>query len=432
MTVTPARLAALALGAVAMTATINDAAAQTALSANADASAALFQGVRFRNFMSSGAGGAAEVQVFPSPWSTPGTDYTLGQNLWAAANSISVIYDPGLGTLATKVVNLSNPSGVTTTRNVGALGNLNYIEITVGKSGSTNAIGLTSISLNGGSSLGNAVVNSAPNSKKWKITGANLTSGFRLTAMLTSTGLSGAGDSNHIQVEVGYVAPPDSEGPVTSNVATSPVPALLNGLVTVTADVSDETTGNHNVGTAQYSLNGGIWQTMSAGDGLFNSVNEGVQASFYATKLGLNQICVRGTDSLGNIGVAACENFIVTYKFSGFFAPVENDPAVNSAKAGQSVPIKWRLQDANDAPVTDPTSFVNLLSYAVECTDYSGDPEDTVEEVASGASGLQYLGDGYWQFNWKTASAYANTCRAMVVEFNSTALSPPAKFKFKK
>ena len=432
MTVTTARFAVLALGAaVAMTATMSNEAAAQALSANADASATLYQGVRLRNFMSSGAGGAAEVQLFPSPWSASGSGYTLGQNPWAAANNVSIRYDAAAGTLATTVVNLSAPSGVTTTRAVGALGGLNYIEITVNKSGSTNAIGLNSIALNG-ASLGGVVVNGAPNNRKWKISGADLTNGFRLTGMLTSTGLSGAGDANHIQVDVGYVAPPDSEGPVTSNVATSPEPALLNGLVTVTANVSEETTGNHNVATAQYSLNGGIWQTMSAKDSTFNSPNEDVQTSFYATQLGLNQICVRGTDSLGNVGVAACENFIVTYKFTGFFAPVENDPAVNAAKAGQSIPIKWRLQDANDAPVSDATSFVNLLSYAVECTDYSGDPVDTVEEVAAGSSGLQYMGDGYWQFNWKTPLSYASTCRAMVVEFNSTALSPPAKFKFKK
>jgi hypothetical protein len=55
-----------------------------------------------------------------------------------------------------------------------------------------------------------------------------------------------------------------------------------------------------------------------------------------------------------------------------------------------------------------------------------------VEEIAAGASGLQYVGDGYWQYNWKTPKNYADTCRVMVVEFNSGALSPAAKFKFKK
>jgi hypothetical protein len=42
------------------------------------------------------------------------------------------------------------------------------------------------------------------------------------------------------------------------------------------------------------------------------------------------------------------------------------------------------------------------------------------------------LGDGYWQFNWKTPKTYADSCRAMYVEFNSGALSPVVKFQFKK
>ena len=133
----------------------------------------------------------------------------------------------------------------------------------------------------------------------------------------------------------------------------------------------------------------------------------------------------------GNTGVAACQTFLVTYKFTGFFSPIDNDP-VNAVKAGQAVPAKWRLTDANDAPIADPASFVDLQSYPISCTTFAGDPLDAVEEAASGASGLQYVGDGYWQFNWKTPKSYAESCRAMYVEFNSGALSPVVKFQFKK
>jgi hypothetical protein len=220
---------------------------------------------------------------------------------------------------------------------------------------------------------------------------------------------------------------------VTSSVKTDPIPALLNGLVTVSANVSDETKGNSNVASAEYQINGGSWQPMSAADAAFDSPNEDVQATFTAgiSLLGTNEICVRGTDALGNLGGASCEYFLVTYKFTGFFQPIDND-ALNLAKAGQAVPAKWRLTDANDFPISDPASFVQLASYAIDCVEFSGDPIDSVEEVASGSSGLQYIGDGYWQFNWKTPKSYADTCRAMYVEFNSGALSPAVKFKFKK
>jgi hypothetical protein len=32
-----------------------------------------------------------------------------------------------------------------------------------------------------------------------------------------------------------------------------------------------------------------------------------------------------------------------------------------------------------------------------------------------GRSGLQYLGDGYYQFNWKTLKSYKGHCRTMTL-----------------
>lgn len=416
-----ARLAALGAFLAIGLLSSGQASAAATLSANSDPTATLAAGVRYRNLFNSGAGGAAEVQVFPSPCCLTVTN---GQGTWPASSSISITYNGS--TLATTA------AGTTTTRTVGSLGALNYIQIKITKNGSTNGLALNSIVLNGGSSLGNAQVNAEPNTQVWKITGETLTSGFTLGGTLASTGISGAGDANFIQIEVGNVPPADNQGPVTSSVATDPIPALLNGLVTVTANVSDVTTGNNNVASAEYSLNGDPYQPMNATDLVFDSPNEDVETSFYATTLGTNEVCVRGTDALDNVGTAACQTFLVTYKFAGFFPPIDNLPEVNSVKAGQTIPVKWLLTDANDVPIADPASFDSLQSYVTDCTDFSGDPLDAVEEVAAGASGLQYLGDGYWQFNWKTPKNYSDTCRVMVIEFNSGALSPAAKFKFKK
>ena len=105
---------------------------------------------------------------------------------------------------------------------------------------------------------------------------------------------------------------------------------------------------------------------------------------------------------------------------------------MNSAKAGQAVPVKWRLTDANGIPINNPASFGKLITYPVSCIDFSGDPLSVVEEVAAGGSDLQYLGDGYWQFSWKTPKTYADTCRVMAVESNDGSLSPTAKFAFRK
>ncbi|HJR79152.1 MAG TPA: PxKF domain-containing protein [Anaerolineales bacterium] len=116
--------------------------------------------------------------------------------------------------------------------------------------------------------------------------------------------------------------------------------------------------------------------------------------------------------------------------FDGFFQPVDMN-AVNTAKAGQTIPVKWRLTDANGLPVSDPASFVKLSSYQVSCGDFVSDPTQPVEEYTPGTSGLQYLGDGYWQFNWKTPKNYGGKCRTMYVEFQGGLTSPTVTFQFK-
>jgi hypothetical protein len=61
----------------------------------------------------------------------------------------------------------------------------------------------------------------------------------------------------------------------------------------------------------------------------------------------------------------------------------------------------------------------------------AGTTTDTIEEYAAGNSGLQNLGDGYYQWNWKSPSNYANSCKTLKLNlgegFEHTAL-----FQFKK
>jgi hypothetical protein len=118
------------------------------------------------------------------------------------------------------------------------------------------------------------------------------------------------------------------------------------------------------------------------------------------------------------------------YNFYGFFAPVDNRPVVNTAKGGLSVPIKWRIADTTGAAVSDPGSFSSFTSYQINCSDLTGDPEDAVPEAAAGASGLQYLGNGNWQYNWKTSKSYTKTCRMMVLTL-ADGTEYTAIFKFK-
>jgi hypothetical protein len=420
--------AALAISGLAA----GEVSAAPAVTSGFDPSATLTGAVRYRNFNS---GGGAEIWVGVSPLAVPPA--SAGDVAWGSfpfSKCVQFTYN-GSGTLTTKVASVATPcsftSATTVTKSGLTLGTLNYLEITFTKNTQTTSMALIGVSL-GADTLGNLAVNSrAAGTTKWKVTGADLTSGFTLTGAIAVAGTAGGGDSNHVELAIGSVLPSDTEGPITSNVAVTPSPVILNGQATVTATVDDSTMGGNTISSADSILNGGADTAMSAQDGVFNAVSEEVETTFTATEIGLNEVCVHGTDSLNNVGDPTCQSFLVTYKFDGFFSPIDND-FLNVAKAGQAIPAKWRLTDANGVPILDPASFVNFSSYPISCTDLQGDSADSVEEYAAGSSGLQNLGDGYWQFNWKTPKDYANTCRAMYVVFDSGATSPVAKVQFKK
>lgn len=103
--------------------------------------------------------------------------------------------------------------------------------------------------------------------------------------------------------------------------------------------------------------------------------------------------------------------FVAAYAFEGFDAPI--GPEVNVAKAGRSVPVKWRMFDLGGTPLAgiDPAS-VRLSSVPVACDNLSGEAE-AVDAYAAGSSGLQDLGDGAYQWNWATDKSWAGTCRLL-------------------
>jgi hypothetical protein len=125
---------------------------------------------------------------------------------------------------------------------------------------------------------------------------------------------------------------------------------------------------------------------------------------------------------------------VVGFGFEGFFAPIDvpapNFMIWNSAKAGQTIPAKWRLTLAG-VPVSSLSSFAGLYSYQVSCTSGTGDVEYAIEEYATGGSVLTYDGDGQFHYNWATPLSYRNTCRAMYVKFSDGSVSKVASFRFK-
>ena len=390
-----------------------------------DASATLYGEASYRNLKS---GGGNEILV-GKPGLPAGQYSTNGDLIYATLNTVTLSYSSTSGLLTARVA----PSGGTAREqsyNIGTSHVINYINVAVVAS-AQNSVTFDNVTVNTESVTGNFYATGAGSLTQKNIQNIiiNSNGSFTMVGTLTLSGSFGGGDSAYLDLAVGYLATGDNIAPTVKNLLISPAPQYLNGPVEVTATIEDTQSA---IQSAQYSLNNGTWLPMAPSDGAFDQLSENVRVTFLATKIGTNEVCVKGSDIYGNVSDVVCKDFKVIYRFEGFFSPIENGEAVNFAKAGQAIPAKWRLTDYNNTPISDPASFEGLSSYEVDCDSFAGDPLAAVDEVASGSSGLQYIGDGYWQFNWKTPKNYADSCRAMYVEFNCDAISPVVRFHFKK
>lgn len=116
------------------------------------------------------------------------------------------------------------------------------------------------------------------------------------------------------------------------------------------------------------------------------------------------------------------------YTISPFGAPVDPAPVVNTAKAGQTVPFKFRVTDATGAPISNLTSAAtSVVAYACGGTQLT----DSVETYATGNSGLQNLGGGAYQYNFKTDKSWAGSCRTLGITVQY-ASAQTARFEFVK
>ena len=144
---------------------------------------------------------------------------------------------------------------------------------------------------------------------------------------------------------------------------------------------------------------------------------------------GSHSFTVTARDMTGNISTPVTRHYtVVGYTFQGFAAPVDNNGTLNVAKAGKTIPLKWRLVDANGAGVT---TLASVTATAADLPCGLVATADAVEEYSAGSSGLQNLGDGYYQYNWKAPASYANSCKTLMLDLGDG--SPrTAAFQFTK
>ena len=117
-----------------------------------------------------------------------------------------------------------------------------------------------------------------------------------------------SGNEGEASDEASGTTSADDLGPVTSDVVADPNPTNGATSVTLTADVSDATTGNSTIVAAEYFVDtvgaDGSGTPMNASDGAFDSPTEGVTASIDVSGWAVGQytLYVHGKDAAGNWG----------------------------------------------------------------------------------------------------------------------------------
>jgi hypothetical protein len=189
----------------------------------------------------------------------------------------------------------------------------------------------------------------------------------------------------------------DATSPLLSP-SVSPDPLLLHGTGTAAANASD-------------ALSGVVSQGCSGLD---------------TSSAGNHTTTCNATDGAGNTANATVM-YSVKFGFVGFTSPVDNPAVVNVANAGQAIPFKWRLVDSNGAAITNLTS-ASLNAVSIVCG--TGAVTDPVEQYSPDATPLQNLGDGYYQYNWKSPKSYQDSCKRLVLGLGDGS-SHEALFRFK-
>ncbi len=142
--------------------------------------------------------------------------------------------------------------------------------------------------------------------------------------------------------------------------------------------------------------------------------------------VGQKTLTVTATDNAGNT-TTVTRSYSVTYQFTGFVQPVDNQPTVNTVNAGRAIPVKFSLggnQGLSIFAAGSPT--VQTIS----CT--TGTPTSEIETtVNAGGSSLSYSsGNQQYNYVWKTDSAWAGTCRRLILTLND-GTRHEADFKFR-
>jgi Tol biopolymer transport system component len=162
---------------------------------------------------------------------------------------------------------------------------------------------------------------------------------------------------------------------------------------------------------------------------------DGTKIALNSDRDGNHEIYVMGADGTNPVRLTTtvpaasdvCPDWQPAFQFSGFFAPVDNPPVFNGAKAGTAIPVKFGLGGDKGLDIF-ATGYP--ASRRIACDTSVG--LDLLEEtVTAGSSGLSYdAATDTYTYVWKTAKSWANTCRELNVKL-SDGSSHVAYFQFR-